>query len=524
MARGLIALPRATGNQATSAPSTIKARRSDAPMEFRCTSTPASSWSGDTLAVGLFSGGSGALNAVLEQRFGAALLERLDQRQFKGTAGESLRLEWLGTTPGVLLLVGLGEPAQFGLDGVRQAAASIAKAAQVPGCSSLGIALPVEGLEPQAAAAAIAQAVRLSLFNDQRFKSDSEPKPLPLSVELLGFPATQSDLLDGIDALCSGVELARELVAAPPNKVTPQALADCAAAIAQEFGLELKLLERSDCAALGMGAYLGVAQGSDLPPKFIHLTYRPQGAVHRRVALVGKGLTFDSGGYNLKTAGSQIEMMKYDMGGSAAVLGAARAIGQLQPEGVEVHVIVPACENMISGGAIHPGDILTASNGKTIEVNNTDAEGRLVLADALVYACGLEPDAVVDLATLTGACVIALGHEIAGLWSPNDALAGALAAAASQGGEQLWRMPLQASYREGLKSGVADLKNTGPRPGGSITGALFLKEFVGPGLAWAHLDIAGTVWSDKARGLDPAGATGFGVRTLVNWVLAGAPA
>ena len=524
MARGLIALPRATGNQATSAPSTIKARRSDAPMEFRCTSTPASSWSGDTLAVGLFSGGSGALKAVLEQRFGAALLERLDQRQFKGKAGESLRLEWLGTTPGVLLLVGLGEPAQFGLDGVRQAAASIAKAAQVPGCSSLGIALPVEGLEPQAAAAAIAQAVRLSLFNDQRFKSDSEPKPLPLSVELLGFPPTPSDLLDGIDALCSGVELARELVAAPPNKVTPQALADCAAAIAQEFGLELKLLERSDCAALGMGAYLGVAQGSDLPPKFIHLTYRPRGAVHRRVALVGKGLTFDSGGYNLKTAGSQIEMMKYDMGGSAAVLGAARAIGQLQPEGVEVHVIVPACENMISGGAIHPGDILTASNGKTIEVNNTDAEGRLVLADALVYACGLEPDAVVDLATLTGACVIALGHEIAGLWSPNDSLAGALAAAASQGGEHLWRMPLQASYREGLKSGVADLKNTGPRPGGSITGALFLKEFVNPGLAWAHLDIAGTVWSDKGRGLDPAGATGFGVRTLVNWVLAGAPA
>jgi len=266
MAKGLIALPRATGNQATSAPSTIKARRSDAPMEFRCTSTPASSWSGDTLAVGLFSGGSGALKAVLEQRFGAALLERLDQRQFKGKAGESLRLEWLGTTPGVLLLVGLGEPAQFGLDGVRQAAASIAKAAQVPGCSSLGIALPVEGLEPQAAAAAIAQAVRLSLFNDQRFKSDSEPKPLPLSVELLGFPATPSDLLDGIDALCSGVELARELVAAPPNKVTPQALADCAAAIAQECGLELKLLERSDCAALGMGAYLGVAQGSDLPP------------------------------------------------------------------------------------------------------------------------------------------------------------------------------------------------------------------------------------------------------------------
>ncbi|MCX5944471.1 MAG: leucyl aminopeptidase [Cyanobacteria bacterium] len=493
-------------------------------MEFRCTSTPASSWSGHTLAVGLFSGSTGPLKAVLEERFGAALLERLEQHQFKGKTGESLRFEWLGATPSVLLVVGLGDPAEFGLDGARKAAANIAKAAQGQGCTSLGIALPVEGLEPQAAAAAIAQAVRLSLFNDQRFKSDPEPKPLPAAVELLGFPQAGDELLNGLDALCSGVELARELVAAPPNKVTPQALADCAAAIASEFGLELKLLERSDCAALGMGAYLGVAQGSDLDPKFIHLTYRPQGAVRRRVALVGKGLTFDSGGYNLKTAGSQIEMMKYDMGGSAAVLGAARAIGQLKPEGVEVHVIVPACENMISGGAIHPGDILTASNGKTIEVNNTDAEGRLVLADALVYACGLEPDAVVDLATLTGACVIALGDEIAGLWSPSDALAAALVAAASQGGEQLWRMPMQASYREGIKSPVADMKNTGPRPGGSITGALFLKEFVSPGVAWAHLDIAGTVWSDKGRGLDPAGATGFGVRTLVNWVLAGSPA
>jgi leucyl aminopeptidase len=313
-------------------------------------------------------------------------------------------------------------------------------------------------------------------------------------------------------------------VAAPPNVVTPAALADTAADIAREFGLELKVLERSDCEALGMGSYLAVAQGSDLPPKFIHLTYRPQGGADRRLVLVGKGLTFDSGGYNLKTAGSQIDMMKYDMGGSAAVLGAMRAIAELKPAGVEVHMIVAACENMISGGAIHPGAIVTASNGKTIEINNTDAEGRLTLADALVYACKLEPDAVVDLATLTGACVIALGEEIAGLWSPCDPLAQGLIEAGAQGGETLWRMPLRASYRAGLKSGLADMKNTGPRPGGSITAALFLQDFVAPEVAWAHLDIAGTVWSDKGRGLDPAGATGYGVRTLVNWVQAGGPA
>ena len=375
-----------------------------------------------------------------------------------------------------------------------------------------------------AAAAAIAEAVRLSLFSDQRFKSEAEPKPVPTAVELLGLPEGAATGLSAVAAICSGVELARELVAAPPNVVTPQALADTAAAIAQAFNLELKVLERADCEALGMGSYLAVAQGSDLPPKFIHLTYRPTGPVTRRLALVGKGLTFDSGGYNLKTAGSQIEMMKYDMGGSGAVLGAMRAIAELKPAGLEVHMIVAACDNMISGGAIHPGAIVTASNGKTIEINNTDAEGRLTLADALVYASKLEPDAVVDLATLTGACLIALGEEIAGLWSPNDGLAAALVGAAEQGGEALWRMPLRPSYREGLKSGLADMKNTGPRPGGSITAALFLQDFVGQDIPWAHLDIAGTVWSDKGRGMDPAGATGFGVRTLVNWVLAGGAA
>ena len=347
-------------------------------------------------------------------------------------------------------------------------------------------------------------------------------------MELLGLPADQlspcQSAASSSQAICSGVELARELVAAPPNVVTPAALAESAATIARDFGLQLKVLERADCEALGMGSYLAVAQGSDLPPKFIHLTYSPQGEVKRRLVLVGKGLTFDSGGYNLKTAGSQIEMMKFDMGGSGAVLGAMRAIAELKPAGIEVHMLVAACENMISGGAIHPGAIVTASNGKTIEINNTDAEGRLTLADALVYACKLEPDAVVDLATLTGACVIALGEEIAGLWSPSDTLAEALVQAGEDGGENLWRMPLRASYRAGLKSGLADMKNTGPRPGGSITAALFLQDFVNKEIPWAHMDIAGTVWSDKGRGLDPAGATGFGVRTLVNWVLAGGAA
>ncbi|MBM5807318.1 MAG: leucyl aminopeptidase [Cyanobacteria bacterium M_surface_10_m2_179] len=493
--------------------------------EIRCSTANLTDWSGEALAVGLFSGDAGASSrTALSARFGSVVADQLERRRFKAKPGECLCLDLLGQTPSLLILVGLGAPADFGAEQLRSATAAASKAAAGAGASQLGVAMPIEGLAAEQAAGAMAEAVRLSLFADQRFKSEAEPGPYPSQVELLGLGEAAQAAVASSAAICSGVELARELVAAPPNVATPAALAATAASIASDHGLELKVLERADCEALGMGSYLAVAQGSDLPPKFIHLTYRPAGAITRRLVLVGKGLTFDSGGYNLKTAGSQIEMMKYDMGGSAAVIGAMRAIAELKPAGVEVHMIVAACENMISGGAIHPGAIVTASNGKTIEINNTDAEGRLTLADALVYACKLEPDAVVDLATLTGACVIALGEEIAGLWSPNDALAQGLLEAGAQGGEQLWRMPLRASYRDGLKSGLADMKNTGPRPGGSITAALFLQDFVAKEIPWAHLDIAGTVWSDKGRGLDPAGATGFGVRTLVNWVQAGGPA
>ncbi|MFM7086930.1 MAG: leucyl aminopeptidase [Cyanobium sp.] len=497
-------------------------------MEFRCVPSTGedllASWSGDCLAIGLFSDEEHPGRRQLRERFGSALESHLQQRRFKARSGDLVTIERLEQTPSLLILVGLGAAAEFHLGALRQACANVARRASQLGCRQLGLRMPVEGLGAAAAAAAMAEATRLGLYSDQRFRSDPEPRRLPEDIALLGLAEEGWQGVQHHDAICSGVEMARQLVAAPPNVATPQALADVAAAIAQGFNLELKVLERADCEALGMGAYLGVAQGSDLPPKFIHLTYRPSGAVQRRVVLVGKGLTFDSGGYNLKTAGSQIEMMKYDMGGSAAVLGAARAIAQLRPEAVEVHVIVASCENMISGGAVHPGDILTASNGTTIEINNTDAEGRLTLADALVYASKLEPDAIVDLATLTGACVIALGEEIAGLWSSSDLLADSLQGSARMGGETLWRMPLQASYKSGLKSKLADLKNTGPRPGGSITAALFLQDFVAKGIPWAHIDIAGTVWNDKDRGQNPSGATGFGVQTLVNWIVSGAPA
>ena len=487
-------------------------------MRFSLSSTGLQEWTGAVLAVGLPQGDVKATAPALEQRF-AGITEALEQQEFKGKPGDKLVITPLGAGLQRLVVLGLGDAEEINADSLRGAAARAAKAAI--GCEgSLGLQLPWRGIAAAEAARISAEAVRLCLYKDQRFRKEPDPRRIPEALELIGLDQAAISGFAAVNATCAGVELARELVAAPPNVITPAALADTAAGIAKDHGLELKVLERSDCEAKGMGAFLAVSQGSDLPPKFIHLIYRPAGEVKRRVALVGKGLTFDSGGYNLKVGAAQIDMMKFDMGGSAAVLGAMRSIAELKPAGVEVHMVVASCENMVNGSAVHPGDIVTAANGTTIEINNTDAEGRLTLADALLYACEQKPDAVVDLATLTGACVVALGNEMAGLWSNNDGLAKSLDAAAETGGEGLWRMPLRQSYKDGLKSLLADMKNTGPRPGGSITAALFLKEFVAKDTAWAHIDIAGPVWSDKGKGVNPAGATGYGVRTLVNWVLA----
>lgn len=489
-------------------------------MDFRATDTSPLDWSGDGLAIGFFEDAvelSGDL-AQIDEKFAGTLQELIAETEFKGKEGSSASTR-IGSNAGVrkLILVGLGKPEALKLNGVRRAAAAAAKLAKKEKCKTLAISLPMWNNDRSATAQAIVEGVELALHQDNRFKSESEDKgPKLETIDLLGL-AGQEEAIDRAKKICAGVILARELVAAPANAVTPITLAETAQQIAQEFGLVVEILEKEDCEKLGMGAFLGVAQASDLPPKFIHLTYKPEGTPRRKVAIIGKGLTFDSGGLNIKGAGSGIEMMKIDMGGAAATLGAAKAIAQLKPD-VEVHFISAATENMISGRAIHPGDVLTASNGKTIEVNNTDAEGRLTLADALVFAEKLGVDAIVDLATLTGACVIALGDDIAGMWSPDDNVANQFLQAAELAGEKLWRMPLEERYFEGLKSPIADMKNTGPRPGGSITAALFLKQFVKE-TAWAHLDIAGPVWADKENAYNNTGATGYGVRTLVNWVL-----
>ncbi|PHJ54870.1 aminopeptidase A [Nostoc linckia z18] len=489
-------------------------------MTIQPNDRPLLEWTGDSLAIGLFEDAvelTGEL-ATLDQKFAGVLKELIAEEEFKGKANSTIFTRVSGNTPlRKLIVVGLGKPEALKIDTLRRAAAAVARVAKKQKSKILGLSFPLWNNDPEASAQAIAEGVELALYQDVRFKSEPEDKaPQIETVELLGF-AGQEAAINRAHQIVSGVILARQLVAAPANAVTPITLAETAQTIANEHGLQLQILEREDCEKLGMGAFLGVAQASDLPPKFIHLTYKPEGTPKKKLAIIGKGLTFDSGGLNIKGAGSGIETMKIDMGGAAATLGAAKAIAQLKPDS-EVHFISAATENMISGRAMHPGDVLTASNGKTIEVNNTDAEGRLTLADALVYADKLGLDAIVDLATLTGANVIALGDDIAGLYTPDDAVASQLEKAAQTSGEKIWRMPMEEKYFEGLKSGIADMKNTGPRPGGAITAALFLKEFVKE-TPWAHLDIAGPVWTDKENGYNGSGATGYGVRTLVNWVL-----
>ncbi len=491
-------------------------------MEIRPSNTPILEWTGDGLAIGLFEDAvdlTGEL-AELDAKLAGSLKELIAEEEFKGKAG-STAVTRVGTNNSSVrkaILVGLGKAEALKLDTLRRAAATAARLAKKQKCKTAGIFLPVWNHDPAQTAQALAEGVQLGLYQDHRFKSEPEDKgPQVERIDLLGLGG-QEAAVNRANQIISGVILARQLVAAPANEVTPITMAETAMAIASEHKLQVEILEQEDCEKLGMGAFLGVAKGSDLPPKFIHLTYKPEGTPKRKLAIIGKGLTFDSGGLNIKVAGSGIENMKIDMGGAAAILGAAKAIAQLQPEDVEVHFISAVTENMISGHAMHPGDILKASNGKTIEVNNTDAEGRLTLADALVFAEKLGVDAIVDLATLTGACVIALGDDIAGLFTPDDNLAKQLEAAAETTGEKIWRMPMEEKYFEGLKSNIADMKNTGPRAAGSITAALFLKQFV-KDTPWAHLDIAGPVWTEKENGYNGSGATGFGVRLLVNWIL-----
>ena len=409
----------------------------------------------------------------------------------------------------------------------KDASARAVKAAAAAGIGllkGLGVkhlAVQLAGVDAVTAAQAeaLALAAADAVYVYRSTKPSAEPAPALARLSLLTGKADAAEAAAGLArgaAIAEGVALARELANRPGNHCTPTILANEARKMARAQGLKIEVLDRKQIEALGMGSFLAVAQGSDEPPKFIVMHY--QGAptkgkdAQAPLVLVGKGITFDSGGISLKP-GEGMDEMKFDMGGAASVVGTLRAIAQLKPA-LNVVGVIAACENMPSGRALKPGDVVTSMSGQTIEVLNTDAEGRLILCDALTYAERFKPAAVVDIATLTGACVVALGAVHSGLFSPDDALAADLQAAGAAALDTCWRMPLDDEYDEGLKSNFADMANIGGRPGGAITAAMFLKRFAGK-LRWAHLDIAATAWKSGAA----KGATGRPVGLLTHWVL-----
>ena len=376
---------------------------------------------------------------------------------------------------------------------------------------ALGNAGEVTEQHAEALATAATDAVYVYRHTKPSAPTDSAMSKFSLVCSKTEARAVQKGLARG-QAIAAGVTLAREFANRPGNHCTPSYLADQAKRLGKDHGLKVEVLDRKAVEKLGMGSFLAVAQGSNEPLKFIVARYDGAGKAQAPVVLVGKGITFDTGGISIKPS-AEMDEMKFDMGGAASVLGTLRAVAELKPK-INLVCIIPSCENMPSGTAIKPGDVVTSLSGQTIEILNTDAEGRLILCDALTYAERFKPAVVVDVATLTGACVIALGHHNSGMFTADDALAEQLLAASRDSLDPCWRMPLDEEYDEALKSNFADMGNVGPRAGGSITAAMFLRRFTGK-YRWAHLDIAGTAWKSGAN----KGATGRPVPLLTHFVL-----
>jgi leucyl aminopeptidase len=469
----------------------------------------------DVLVVPVFSGrvlgpGGKALDAAL----GGTLEAFMAEAGFEGKAEEILAVPAGNLGAKAALLVGLGDRKSVSADRLRRAAAAVVrrspKAKTV--ATTLLDAVPSGG-DRAAAAQALAEGAALGAYKFLRYKQKSDAPALERLVVLSKKEDAVQKGLDRGVAVAAAVAWARDLVNEPAGAMTPIQLAEEARRAAEQGGLEYEVLDEVEIANQGLGGLLGVSLGSDQPPRLVKLTYTPKGKSTGTVALVGKGITFDSGGLSLKTADG-METMKTDMSGAAAVIG---AMSVLRAAGVSAKVIgfVPTTENMPGGRAIKPGDVLKIRNGKTVEVLNTDAEGRLILADGLSLAVEEKPDAIIDLATLTGACVVALGMKMAGLMGNDERWIGQVRGAADRAGEPIWPLPLPEEYRKDLDSEIADLKNiTGTRGGGALTAGLFLSEFAGD-VPWAHLDIAGPARASGDDGYIAKGGTGYGVRTLV---------
>jgi leucyl aminopeptidase len=450
---------------------------------------------GETLAQFCVEGDLGALKDIARDN------------NFTGLEKEIL-VAYPGRPAKRVLVAGLGKKDKVTGEKIRRAAASLALRVRTLGLSELSLVPPPGNAAEHTQA--VVEGFALALYEYKQYKS-KVAKPLKLqTVRVDG----DKDAVRRGEIYARATCLTRTLVNDPPSVCTPRYLADAARKVAGR-GIGIRIFDQRWAKKQGMGGLLGVAIGSTEPPRFVHLTYRAPGA-KRTIALVGKGITFDSGGLCLKPADGMLNM-KDDMSGAGAVIGVFSALAELKPR-VNVHGIFAATENMPGGSAYKTRDVLRAMNGKTMEIINTDAEGRLILADALSYASRLKPDEIIDMATLTGACVVALGPEISAIFTKNEKLQKGLLSAAHAQGEKLWPLPLEDDYLEMIRSDVADMKNSGGRWGGAITAALFLREFVDEGIAWAHLDIAGPALVESDKPYRPAGGTGVMVRTLLRYL------
>ncbi len=472
------------------------------------------------IAVGVYAGRKlSAAGNALDRAAEGALGEVLHRGDMEGKLGATLLLYRVaGIAAERVLLVGLGTEADFGEREYREAARAAVKAAQETGAGMLTLCFTEIRAGRRDAGWKARQVAQVAIECAYRFDAMKSKKtdPRPLAhVELLAAARDAAAAARGLrqgEAIGAGVSLAKDLGNLPGNVCTPAFLAEQAKKLAREWKLDVEVLERKDMEKLGMGSLLSVAQGSRQPPKLIVLHYAGGAKKAKPVVLVGKGITFDTGGISLKP-GAEMDEMKFDMCGAASVLGAIEACARMKLR-LNVVGIIPTTENMPGGAATKPGDIVTSMSGQTIEVLNTDAEGRLILCDALTYAERFEPEAVVDVATLTGACVIALGHVASGLYSNKDALARELLAAGDEAYDRAWHMPLWDDYQEQLKSNFADMANIGGRPAGSVTAACFLSRYAKK-FDWAHLDIAGTAWkSGKDKG-----STGRPVALLASFLM-----
>jgi len=498
-------------------------------MQVQVGSTQLSNLSSDLLVVGVYGKGGRRSEAwkILNRALGGGLESLLEIQGWTGKDGDVVTFPAPGRLRCKLVMVGsLGDRGSVGPSALRDLANAAGARAVKSGLGRIAFfldpALDKRGELDRPSVQAVGEGLAFGSYSFDRYRSAKKDKPSvgPSDVYLYFEGRRDRPLL--ATALERGAIIgaaqnrARDLVNEPANSITPEALVEYARDLSADLGMDFLVLDEAACAKRGMGAFLAVGQGSDMKSALAHMIWKPKGGSSKRIVLVGKGLTYDSGGMCLKPASGQATM-KMDMGGSAAVIGTLAAVAELQLP-IEVHGIFAATENMTGGSAYHTGDVLTASNGKTIEVLNTDAEGRLTLADALVYACELKPDALVDLATLTGSCVVALGPTIGGIMGTGRGVIRGLRSAGERSGEILWELPMPEEYRDMLKSKIADMTNLGGRFGGAITAGIFLKEFVDEDIPWAHIDIAGPAFMDKPMGGRPYGATGYPVRALVEWI------